>query len=89
MLDLAIHHGGGPITLADIAQRQGISFLISNSLFARANATWCPVCVAGWWIHPVAGRPAHLRRPGYRRSRRERRHNPVWQGIIVRIINGV
>lgn len=35
MLDLAIHHGGGPITLADIAQRQGISLSYLEQLFAR------------------------------------------------------
>jgi len=35
MLDLAIHHGAGPITLADIAQRQGISLSYLEQLFAR------------------------------------------------------
>ena len=35
MLDLALHHGGGPITLADIAQRQGISLSYLEQLFAR------------------------------------------------------
>ncbi len=35
MLDLAIHHGGGPITLADIAQRQGISLSYLEQLFSR------------------------------------------------------
>jgi len=35
MLDLAIHHGQGPITLADIAQRQGISLSYLEQLFAR------------------------------------------------------
>ncbi len=35
MLDLAIHHGGGPTTLADIAQRQGISLSYLEQLFAR------------------------------------------------------
>lgn len=35
MLDLAIHHGNGPITLADIAQRQGISLSYLEQLFAR------------------------------------------------------
>lgn len=35
MLDLAIHQGKGPITLADIAQRQGISLSYLEQLFAR------------------------------------------------------
>jgi Rrf2 family iron-sulfur cluster assembly transcriptional regulator len=35
MLDLAIHHGKGPIALADIAQRQGISLSYLEQLFAR------------------------------------------------------
>jgi Rrf2 family iron-sulfur cluster assembly transcriptional regulator len=35
MLDLALHQGRGPITLADIAQRQGISLSYLEQLFAR------------------------------------------------------
>lgn len=35
MLDLAIHHGQGPVALADIAQRQGISLSYLEQLFAR------------------------------------------------------
>ncbi len=35
MLDLALHYGEGPITLADIAQRQGISLSYLEQLFAR------------------------------------------------------
>ena len=35
MLDLAIHHGNGPITLADIAERQGISLSYLEQLFSR------------------------------------------------------
>jgi Rrf2 family iron-sulfur cluster assembly transcriptional regulator len=35
MLDLAIHHGSGPITLADVAQRQGISLSYLEQLFSR------------------------------------------------------
>lgn len=35
MLDLAIHQGNGPITLADIAQRQGISLSYLEQLFSR------------------------------------------------------
>ncbi len=35
MLDLAIHHGNGPIPLADIAQRQGISLSYLEQLFSR------------------------------------------------------
>ncbi len=35
MLDLAMRHGEGPITLADIAQRQGISLSYLEQLFSR------------------------------------------------------
>mgnify|MGYP001814696958 CR=1 FL=1 len=35
MLDLALHDGSGPITLADIAQRQGISLSYLEQLFSR------------------------------------------------------
>lgn len=35
MLDLALNHGEGPITLADIAQRQGISLSYLEQLFSR------------------------------------------------------
>ena len=35
MLDLAMHHGEGPITLAEIAQRQGISLSYLEQLFSR------------------------------------------------------
>jgi Rrf2 family iron-sulfur cluster assembly transcriptional regulator len=35
MLDLALHQGRGPITLADIADRQGISLSYLEQLFAR------------------------------------------------------
>jgi Rrf2 family iron-sulfur cluster assembly transcriptional regulator len=35
MLDLALHYGHGPITLADIAKRQGISLSYLEQLFAR------------------------------------------------------
>jgi len=35
MLDLALHQGAGPITLADIASRQGISLSYLEQLFSR------------------------------------------------------
>ena len=35
ILDLALHQGQGPITLADIAQRQGISLSYLEQLFSR------------------------------------------------------
>ena len=35
MLDLAIHHDQGPVTLADIARRQAISLSYLEQLFAR------------------------------------------------------
>ncbi len=35
ILDLALHHAQGPINLADISQRQGISLSYLEQLFAR------------------------------------------------------
>lgn len=35
MLDLALHYGDGPITLADISQRQGISLSYLEQLFSK------------------------------------------------------
>ena len=35
MLDLALHSGQGPVTLADISERQGISLSYLEQLFAR------------------------------------------------------
>lgn len=35
MLDLALHDGNGPIALADIAERQGISLSYLEQLFSR------------------------------------------------------
>ena len=35
MLDLALHEGDGPVALADIAHRQGISLAFLEQLFAR------------------------------------------------------
>ena len=35
MLDLALHYEDGPITLADISQRQGISLSYLEQLFAK------------------------------------------------------
>ncbi|MCU7906994.1 MAG: Fe-S cluster assembly transcriptional regulator IscR [Candidatus Thiodiazotropha sp. (ex Epidulcina cf. delphinae)] len=35
MLDLSLHYGKGPIALADIAQRQGISLSYLEQLFSR------------------------------------------------------
>ncbi|MDH5181261.1 MAG: Fe-S cluster assembly transcriptional regulator IscR [Gammaproteobacteria bacterium] len=35
MLDLALHYDDGPITLADISQRQGISLSYLEQLFSR------------------------------------------------------
>lgn len=35
MLDLALHEGKGPISLADISERQGISLSYLEQLFAK------------------------------------------------------
>jgi Rrf2 family iron-sulfur cluster assembly transcriptional regulator len=39
MLDLAVHHSEGPIALADISERQGISLSYLEQLFAKLRKT--------------------------------------------------
>ena len=39
MLDLAIHFDNGPITLADISRRQGISLSYLEQLFAKLRSS--------------------------------------------------
>lgn len=47
MLDLAIHHTHGPIALADIAQRQGISLSYLEQLFAKLRKRGLVTSVRG------------------------------------------
>lgn len=47
MLDLAIHQGQGPIALADIAQRQGISLSYLEQLFAKLRRRGLVTSVRG------------------------------------------
>lgn len=47
MLDLAIHQGKGPIALADIAHRQGISLSYLEQLFSRLRKRFLVVSVRG------------------------------------------
>lgn len=47
MLDLALHHHQGPITLADIAQRQGISLSYLEQLFSRLRKRGLVLSVRG------------------------------------------
>jgi len=47
MLDLALHDGHGPITLADIAQRQGISLSYLEQLFSRLRKRQLVASVRG------------------------------------------
>ena len=63
MLDLALHAQHGPVSLADISERQGISSLIWSSCSPScAAAAWFPACAArvaatscrGHGNHPVA-----------------------------------
>lgn len=63
MLDLALHAQQGPVSLADISERQGISLSYLEQLFAKlrrgnlvtsvrgqAAATSCPaICRASMW----------------------------------------
>ncbi|MFP4062299.1 MAG: Fe-S cluster assembly transcription factor [Halochromatium sp.] len=47
VLDLAIHQGEGPIALADIAQRQGISLSYLEQLFAKLRKRGLVLSVRG------------------------------------------
>jgi len=47
MLDLAIHFGEGPITLADISKRQGISLSYLEQLFSRLRKRGLVASVRG------------------------------------------
>ncbi len=47
MLDLAIHQAEGPITLADISRRQGISLSYLEQLFARLRKQSLVLSVRG------------------------------------------
>lgn len=58
MLDLAMHKGQGPISLSDIAQRQGISLSYLEQLFAKLRKRGLVASVRG----PGGG--YHLARDG-------------------------
>ncbi|QIK38049.1 Fe-S cluster assembly transcription factor [Caldichromatium japonicum] len=61
MLDLAIHQGDGPIALADIAQRQGISLSYLEQLFARLRRRGLVTSVRGpGGGYRLARRPAEI-----------------------------
>lgn len=47
MLDLALHSDGGPVSLADISSRQGISLSYLEQLFARLRRENLVVSVRG------------------------------------------
>lgn len=47
MLDLALHSEGGPVSLADISSRQGISLSYLEQLFARLRREKLVVSVRG------------------------------------------
>lgn len=47
MLDLALHAQNGPVSLADISERQGISLSYLEQLFAKLRrGNWSAVCAA-------------------------------------------
>lgn len=58
MLDLALHFEGGPITLADIAQRQDISLSYLEQLFSRLRKQQLVASVRGPGGGYVLGRDA-------------------------------
>ncbi|MGK0673726.1 MAG: Fe-S cluster assembly transcription factor [Halothiobacillaceae bacterium] len=58
MLDLALHQGRGPITLADIAERQGISLSYLEQLFAQLRRRGLVTSTRGPGGGYNLGRPA-------------------------------
>ena len=58
MLDLAIHHDHGPVALADISMRQGISLSYLEQLFARLRRKALVKSVRGPGGGYRLGRPA-------------------------------
>jgi len=59
MLDLAFHQGQGPITLADIAERQGISLSYLEQLFSRLRKKLLVASVRGPGGGYVLGKEAN------------------------------
>ena len=64
MLDLAVHHKVGPISLADISRRQGISLSYLEQLFAKlrkhnlvnsVRENEGGQCHAAWWLQSAPG----------------------------------
>lgn len=58
ILDLALHQGHGPITLADIAERQGISLSYLEQLFAQLRRRGLVASTRGPGGGYNLGRPA-------------------------------
>lgn len=59
MLDLAVHEGAGPISLADISDRQGISLSYLEQLFAKLRRRELVTSVRGPGGGYCLSRPAH------------------------------
>jgi Rrf2 family iron-sulfur cluster assembly transcriptional regulator len=58
MLDLAVHNTGGPIALADISERQGISLSYLEQLFAKLRKTGLVASTRGPGGGYSLGKPA-------------------------------
>lgn len=59
MLDLALHFNGGPITLSDISQRQGISLSYLEQLFSKLRKNGLVSSTRGPGGGYRLSRPAH------------------------------
>jgi Rrf2 family iron-sulfur cluster assembly transcriptional regulator len=59
MLDLAIHYQDGPISLADISERQGISLSYLEQLFTKLRRTGLVKSTRGPGGGYALSRPAH------------------------------
>ena len=60
LLDLALHEAGAPVSLADIASRQGISLSYLEQLFAKLRRSGLVVSTRGPGGGYALGRPAGL-----------------------------
>ncbi|MFQ5659937.1 MAG: Fe-S cluster assembly transcriptional regulator IscR [Gammaproteobacteria bacterium] len=58
MLDLALHHGQGPINLAEISSRQGISLSYLEQLFSRLRKQGLVASTRGPGGGYLLGRPS-------------------------------
>jgi hypothetical protein len=78
MLDIALHHERGPVSVAEVAERQGISSAYLEQLFSKLKRAGLLRSVRGPGGGYELARPGRdQRRPHHRRRRRGRRCHPL------------